>query len=459
MLNAGMQLAIGAENGDAHSRKLNGYLDELRICGVARSAAWIQLCYGNQKADQTLVGYDNPRITVQPKDVEVHQAAPCTLRVAAIGMPAPSYQWFKGFDEEIAGATQAQLVIPSAAISDETSYYCRVSNDHGVVTSEVAHVTVVPYDQTVNNPLPDLDNDGYPAVVETLFGTSDSDPASAPQDVAKVDTWKNNPDIRKRVVYDFSGIEGYSTRSAIPVDIYPGTVASEYVPVIQALDAAPPGVPDPDLSLPEGATTFGKKVFAVTCELVAGKQISIQIPYPDSGWHPRQCIIARRYNPGSGQWEQIGISATTGGAMRVPLTGLSDAYLTFAEDKGKIHFVGSWTGAYAPPLSNYAGATMSEALARVTQLNTDADPNNDVAEVWVTRHPGAASGVAYTPTLPTTNDPREVTLALPSSVRLLGGFPIGGGDWYTRDPQANETVLSGNIGHSHVYTDNCYHVV
>ncbi|MHC4621748.1 MAG: hypothetical protein ACYTEQ_28740, partial [Planctomycetota bacterium] len=76
-------------------------------------------------------------------------------------------------------------------------------------------------------------------------------------------------------------------------------------------------------------------------------------------------------------------------------------------------------------------------------------------EVWV------AEGI-YTPThLTDPCDPRTATFQLISGVALYGGFPSGVGDpnWNDRDPAANETILSGDIGIPGAVGDNCYHVV
>lgn len=67
----------------------------------------------------------------------------------------------------------------------------------------------------------------------------------------------------------------------------------------------------------------------------------------------------------------------------------------------------------------------------------------------------AAAGV-YKPT--TTTD-REVSFELESGVKIFGGFPADGGEWETRDWEANPTTLSGDIGIEGDPSDNSYHVV
>ncbi len=57
----------------------------------------------------------------------------------------------------------------------------------------------------------------------------------------------------------------------------------------------------------------------------------------------------------------------------------------------------------------------------------------------------------YTP-----GDTRDASFVLVKNLTLLGGYPAGGGD---RDPAANPTVLSGEIGVDRDMSDNIYHVV
>ena len=60
---------------------------------------------------------------------------------------------------------------------------------------------------------------------------------------------------------------------------------------------------------------------------------------------------------------------------------------------------------------------------------------------------------------PTSNDDRSVSFQLKSGVALYGGFPAEGGDYESRDWEANITTLSGDIGDSVTMLDNSYHVI
>lgn len=70
-------------------------------------------------------------------------------------------------------------------------------------------------------------------------------------------------------------------------------------------------------------------------------------------------------------------------------------------------------------------------------------------EIWV------AKGVYY----PTSSTDRSISFELKNGVRLLGGFDGTESTAEQRNPEANPTRLSGNIGDPNVQTDNAYHVV
>jgi len=54
---------------------------------------------------------------------------------------------------------------------------------------------------------------------------------------------------------------------------------------------------------------------------------------------------------------------------------------------------------------------------------------------------------------------RSISFELVNNVAIYGGFPPGGGAWTQRNPDAYETILSGDIGTSDYKYDNSYHVV
>src|SRR6188474_1487969 len=87
-------------------------------------------------------GASLPVITLQPTNVTLLGGAGTTLRVSAEGDPAPEYQWY--FEQApLAAATFTILGVFNASTPKQGSYFVVVSNAVGMVTSDVAVVTVV----------------------------------------------------------------------------------------------------------------------------------------------------------------------------------------------------------------------------------------------------------------------------------------------------------------------------
>lgn len=81
-----------------------------------------------------------PTILVQPTNQFVAQNATVTFRVVASGYPPPRYQWLKN-NINLAGETNASLVVPNIQWADASSFYkVKVWNDLGAVTSERASI-------------------------------------------------------------------------------------------------------------------------------------------------------------------------------------------------------------------------------------------------------------------------------------------------------------------------------
>lgn len=78
-------------------------------------------------AAATLALVDPPVITGQPGDQTVGEGAPASFTVSATGGGTLSYQW-RVRNAPIVGATSATLLIPAAALTDEGSYSCIVTN-------------------------------------------------------------------------------------------------------------------------------------------------------------------------------------------------------------------------------------------------------------------------------------------------------------------------------------------
>jgi hypothetical protein len=101
----------------------------------------------NAPADKSIVWFENKTVLAEPTIIvehptskEVCETAPVTFSIVATGTNL-TYQWQKdGVD--ITGATQKDLTITSAAISDAGDYICIVKGDVDTVPSNAAKLTV-----------------------------------------------------------------------------------------------------------------------------------------------------------------------------------------------------------------------------------------------------------------------------------------------------------------------------
>ncbi len=93
------------------------------------------------------IGYDYvagspPSIVAQPSSTVVCAGDTAELTVVATGDAPLSYQWFNIFLVPIPGATGATLSIPNAQESDDSFYFCTVTNPAGAIDSFVVAITV-----------------------------------------------------------------------------------------------------------------------------------------------------------------------------------------------------------------------------------------------------------------------------------------------------------------------------
>lgn len=86
-------------------------------------------------------GVGSPAITLQPIAVAAATGSTVALTVVATGTPAPTYQWRKD-GANVAGATNAALILPGVTAASAGSYSVVVANNAGSVTSNGAAVTV-----------------------------------------------------------------------------------------------------------------------------------------------------------------------------------------------------------------------------------------------------------------------------------------------------------------------------
>ena len=89
-----------------------------------------------------------PNFTKQPGNTTVTAPATATFSMAAIGNPAPSYQWYRatlgaGAFTVIGGATSASYTTTATTLSNNgTMYLCIATNSIGNVTSSIVTLTV-----------------------------------------------------------------------------------------------------------------------------------------------------------------------------------------------------------------------------------------------------------------------------------------------------------------------------
>lgn len=136
---------------------------------------------------KTSTGTEPVRIVAQPQGGILFVGDRLTLNVVADGTAPISYQWRKD-GQDLAGQTQASLVVDSVAAANAGSYSVRVSNAGGGVDSSVATITIL-------QPIAGLFNTGVDASGNPLEdGAVDSH--------YQLSTNAHNPDSLEAVVED-----------------------------------------------------------------------------------------------------------------------------------------------------------------------------------------------------------------------------------------------------------------
>ena len=107
--------------------------------------------------------------------------------------------------------------------------------------------------------------------------------------------------------------------------------------------------------------------------------------------------------------------------------------------------------AQTPTILYVKPAASGDCLSWVSACSLPSALSRSISadQIWV------AAGTYY----PTASTDRAVSFSLKNGVSVYGGFPAAGGPWDSRDPLANPTVLSGDIGVLGDISDNSYHVV
>ncbi len=83
-----------------------------------------------------------PEVLAGPDDVTVTNGGTAQFSVSAVGTDPLSYQWYFNTTQMLAGATAAQLTLPSVNLQDQGSYAVQVTNLYGSTVSPPAQLTV-----------------------------------------------------------------------------------------------------------------------------------------------------------------------------------------------------------------------------------------------------------------------------------------------------------------------------
>lgn len=106
-----------------------------------RNAAWVLNTSLAGAVNGTWTPALAPIIVTQPASHTADIGDATTFSVAAVGVPEPTYQWFKN-GTAIGGATDATYTIAHVAAADADTYYVVVSNPAGTITSNTVTLVV-----------------------------------------------------------------------------------------------------------------------------------------------------------------------------------------------------------------------------------------------------------------------------------------------------------------------------
>jgi hypothetical protein len=98
-------------------------------------------CGSDQSNTISLGVNTSPSISNQPVSTTVCENQSAIFSISGSGTAPLSYQWYDG-NGSISGATNASYLIPAVSSSDAGSYYCKITNTCGNVTSTTANLTV-----------------------------------------------------------------------------------------------------------------------------------------------------------------------------------------------------------------------------------------------------------------------------------------------------------------------------
>lgn len=144
----------------------------------------------------------------------------------------------------------------------------------------------------------------------------------------------------------------------------------------------------------------------------------------------------------------VGIGNRQGWSLRMLL--FAAALLAVAS--GAVH--GDTIYVDASATGNDDGTTWQHAFTSLQSALSNAISGDEIWVVAGSYKPTAQSCIACG-----TPGARHETFLLPTGVRIFGGFAGGESSLAERDPEVNQTILSGDIGTVDDPNDNAYHVV
>ena len=145
----------GVEIDGATTSNLN--LSNLDVDDVASYTVEVTNSCGTVVSDPALVTLEElPDFVTQPLTQSVCEGGMVTLSVEVTSVDVPTYQWRRN-GINLPGANFADLTIASATAADGGVYTCRVTNNCGLVTSDVATLTVDLNPTIVTEPVDQVD--------------------------------------------------------------------------------------------------------------------------------------------------------------------------------------------------------------------------------------------------------------------------------------------------------------
>ena len=81
---------------------------------------------------------------MQPESASVLEGDNFVLTCGAKGFPKPSFQWFKVGYGEVETGIEKDLHFECIGLEDFGSYYCQVSNEVNIISSNTVNIQVIP---------------------------------------------------------------------------------------------------------------------------------------------------------------------------------------------------------------------------------------------------------------------------------------------------------------------------